>query len=114
MPLEAEFWNPSIPLPSKMREAIALFEQELARSNGRTMMPDSLGFVGMMERDSESLYDLLLATPENMDYESNSEGSCHSPRECNMLHLSEDGAAPAEDIEDNAYPIPCTSGNWLE
>ena len=45
----------------------------------------------MMERDLESIYDLLLATLENRDSKSNSEGSCHPLRECNMLHLSEDG-----------------------
>jgi hypothetical protein len=62
----------------------------------------------MMERDPESIYDLLLATPENMGSESDSEGSCYLLRECNMLHLSEDGAASTEDAEDDAYPIPCT------
>ena len=64
--------------------------------------------VGMMERDLESLYDLLMATPKNMDSKSNSEGSCPLMRECNMLHLSEDGAAMMEDAEDDAYPIPRT------
>ena len=90
-----------------MKDTITLFEQELARRNGRTTMPDSPEFVGMMERDPESLYDFLLDTPKNTNSEFDFEGSCHSPRECNMLHLSEDGAAPAEDVEDNAYPIPC-------
>jgi hypothetical protein len=93
-----------------MRDAIALFEQELARHNGRTMMPDSLGFVGMMERDLESLYDLLLATPENMDSKSDFEGSYPPLRECNMLYLLEDGATLAEDAEDDAYLIPRTLG----
>ena len=64
-----------------------LFEQELDRRNGRTTMPNSPGFVGMMEWDPESLYDLLLATPENRDSESDSEGSCPPLREYNMLHL---------------------------
>ena len=90
-----------------MRHMIALFERELTRHTNRTMTPKPSGFVWMMERDSESLNDLLLATLENTDSKSDFEGSCHSPRECNMLHLSEDGAAPAEDVEDNAYPIPC-------
>jgi hypothetical protein len=94
-----------------MRDAIALFEGELARHNGYSMMSESSGFMGMMERDLESLYDLLLATPENTDSESDSEGSYHPLRECNMLHLSEDGVAPAEDAEDDAYPIPCTPRN---
>jgi len=75
-----------------MRDTITLFEQELAWRNGRTTMLDSPGFVGMMERDSESLYDLLLATPKN------------------MLHLSEDGAASAKDAEYDAYLIPHTPG----
>ena len=74
------------------------------------MMAGSFGFVGMMEQDPESLYDLLLVTVENMDSKSNSEGSCHPLRECNMVHLSEDGAAPMEDVEDDAYPIPRTLG----
>ena len=78
------------------------------------MTPKFSRFVGMMEWDPESLYDLLLATPENMDSESDSEGSCHSQRECNMLHLSEDGAAPTEDAEDNASLIPCTLGEQAE
>ena len=72
------------------------------------MMLDSPGFMGMMERDLESLYDLLLATPEDMDSESDSEGSCPPPRECNMLHLLEDGAEPVEDMKDDAYLIPRT------
>ena len=63
-----------------MKDAIALFERELARHTGHTMMPESSRFVGMMERDLESLGDLLLATPKNTNSESNSEGSCHSPR----------------------------------
>ena len=70
-----------------MRDAIALFERELARRNGRTMMLDSPGFMGKMEWDPESLYDLLLATSETMDSESDSEGSCPPLREYNMLHL---------------------------
>jgi hypothetical protein len=64
----------------------------------------------MMERDLESLYDLLLATPENTNFESDSEGSCRLLRECNMLRLSEDGATLAKDAEDDAYPIPRTLG----
>ena len=72
------------------------------------MMPESSKFVGMMERDLEYIYDRLLATPENTDSESDSKGSCHPLSECNMLHLSEDGVAPAEDVEDDAYPIPHT------
>jgi hypothetical protein len=51
LPPEAEFWNPNTTLPSKMRDVIALFERELARSNGHTMTPASSGFVGMMEWD---------------------------------------------------------------
>ena len=87
-----------------------LFEQELARRNCHTTTPGSSRFVGMMERDPESIYELLLATPENTDSESDSEGSCHLLRECNMLHLSEDGVAPMEDVEDDAYPIPRRPG----
>ena len=68
---KAEFWNPNNALPSGMRDAITLFEQEMARRNGHVMTPGFFGFVGMMERDLESLYDLLLATPENIDSESN-------------------------------------------
>jgi hypothetical protein len=68
----------------------------------------------MMEREPESLYDLLLATPENMNSEFDSEGSCPLPRECNMLHLSEDGVAPVEDMEDDAYLIPHTLGEQAE
>jgi hypothetical protein len=64
--------------------------------------------MGMMERDLESLYDLLLATPENTDSEFDSEESYPLLRECNMLHLLENGAAPAEDAEDDAYQIPRT------
>jgi hypothetical protein len=92
-----------------MRDTIALFEWELARCNGRSMTLESSGFVGMMEWDLESIYDLLLVTTENTD-KSDSEGSCHPLRECNMLHLSEDGAALVEDAEDDAYLIPCTPG----
>jgi hypothetical protein len=62
----------------------------------------------MMEQDLESTYDLLLVTPENTHFESDSEGSCHPLRECNMLHLSKDGVALMEDAEDDAYLIPCT------
>jgi hypothetical protein len=78
------------------------------------MMLESSGFVGMMEQGPESIYDLLLATPENTDFESNFEGSCHPIRECNMLHLLEDGAAPVEDVEDDVYPIPRTPREQAE
>jgi hypothetical protein len=74
-----------------MRDAITLFERELARCNGHTMIGSSR-FVGMMERHPESIYNLLLMTPRNMDSESNSKRSYHRLRECNMLHLSEDRA----------------------
>ena len=97
-----------------MRDAIALFERELSRHTRCAMMPKSFGFVGMMEKNPNSLYDLLLATPKNMDSKSDFEGSYHSPRECNMLHLLEDGAASPEDIEDDTYLIPCTPGEWAE
>jgi hypothetical protein len=39
------------------------------------MMPCSSGFVGMMERDPESIYDLLLTTPGNTDFEFDSKGA---------------------------------------
>ena len=73
--------EPSTALPFEMRDAIALLERELARHNGRTMMLDSPGFMGMMERDLESFYDLLLVTPKSPDSESNSEGSLTPLRE---------------------------------
>jgi hypothetical protein len=62
----------------------------------------------MMEWDPESLYDLLPATPKNTDSEADSKGSCPPLRKCNMLHLLEDGVAPAEGAEDDAYLIPRT------
>ena len=68
-------------LPSEMRDTITLFERELARRNGHMMMPVSSSFVGMMEHDPKSIYDLLPMTLENTDYESDSEGSYHPLRE---------------------------------
>ena len=68
-------------LPSEMRDVIALFERQLARRNGHTMALASSGFVGMMEWDPEPVYDLLLATPKDMDSESDSKGSYHPLRE---------------------------------
>ena len=96
-----------------MRDAIVLFERELIGRDGRSMMPESSGFVGMMEQDPESIYDLL-ATPENTDTKSDFEGSNHPLRECNMLHLLEDGVASAEDAEDDAYLIPRTPREHAE
>ena len=58
-----------------MRDSIALFERELARRNGRTTTLDSPRFMGMMEWDPESLYNLLLATLENTNSEFDSEGA---------------------------------------
>jgi hypothetical protein len=91
-----------------MRDTITLFEREPARRNGHSTMLDSSRFLGMMEQDLESIYDLLLVTLENRHFESDSKESCHPLRECNMLHLSEDGVALMEDAEDDAYLIPCT------
>jgi hypothetical protein len=68
----------------------------------------------MMERDSEFIYDLLLATLENIDSKSDYKGSCHLLRECNVLHLSEDGVVLAEGAEDDTYPIPCTPREQAE
>ena len=59
-----------------MKDEIVIFEQELARHNGHTTMLGSSRFVGMMEQDLDSMYDLLLTTPENIDSKSNSKGSC--------------------------------------
>jgi hypothetical protein len=64
-----------------MRDAVTLFEQELARHNGHSATPSPFEFVGMMERDPESIYDLLLTTPRNTDSKSDFEGSCHLLRE---------------------------------
>jgi hypothetical protein len=97
-----------------MRDAITLFERELARCNGHTTTPGSSGFMGMMEREVKSFYDLLPTTPGNTDSESDSEGSYRSLRECNMLRLSEDGAAPAGGTEDDANPIRHTTGEQAE
>ena len=91
-----------------MRDVITLFERELARCNGHLTMPESSRFVGMMEQDPESIYDILLVAPENTDSESDSEGSYHLLRECNMLHLSEDGVVAIGSAKDDAYPIPHT------
>jgi hypothetical protein len=72
------------------------------------MMPNLSGFVGMMKQDPEFIYDLVLSTLGETNSKSDSEGSCHPVRECNMLHLSENGVAVAGGKEDDAYPIPCT------
>jgi hypothetical protein len=78
------------------------------------MMLGSSGYVGMMEWDPESVYDVLAMTPENIDFESIFEGSYHPLRECNMLHLSEDRAMAIEGVEDDTYPIPCTPRGQAE
>jgi hypothetical protein len=92
-----------------MRDAIMLFERELATHNGHAVMLGSSRFVGTtVEWDSEPIYDLLSMTLGNTDSESDSEGSCDPLRECNMLHPSEDGAAMVGGMEDDAYPIPHT------
>jgi hypothetical protein len=70
MPLEAEFWDPYIALPFGMRDATTLFEQEWARRDCCLMMPNLSGFVGMMEWDPESIYDLLESTPGDKDSKS--------------------------------------------
>ena len=87
-----------------------LFEQELARSNCRSMIPSLSRFMGMMERDIGSVYDLLPLTPDDPD----SKGSYHLVRQCNMLHLSKDGAVAVGGKEDDAYPIPRTPGEQAE
>ena len=97
MPPEAEFWDPCTALPSRIRDAVILFEQERARHNGRPAMPSPSRFVGMMERDPEFVYDLLPF---------DSEGSFHPVWESNILHLSESGAAIVGGGEGDAYPIP--------
>jgi hypothetical protein len=58
-----------------MRDMTALFERKLVRRNCHSMTLESFEFVGMMERDPESIYNLLLATPENTDSKSDSEGA---------------------------------------
>ena len=72
------------------------------------MMTDCTRFVDMMEQNPKSIYDLLQVTPDDMDSESDSEGSYHPLRECNMFHLWEDGVVLEEGIEDDAYLIPRT------
>ena len=111
---EAKFWNPSTVLPSEMREVITLFERELAKHDGQLTMPESSGFVGMMEQDPESIYDLLPMTPRNINFKTDCEGTYHPLRKCNMLHLSEDGAVAIGGTEDDAYPIPCTHRKQAE
>ena len=48
------------------------------------------------------------------DFESDTEGRCHPLRECNLLHLLEDGVAAVGGIEDDAYLIPPTLGEQAE
>ena len=64
------------------------------------MMPNHSEYIGMMERDPVSVYDLLPLTLDDIDSKSGSEGNCHLVRECNMLHHSEAGGE-----EDDTYPI---------
>ena len=49
-----------------------------------------------------------------MNSKSDSEGSCHPLRECNKLHLLEDGAVVVGGVEDNSYLIPCTPREQAE
>jgi hypothetical protein len=91
-----------------MRNAAMLFKPELTRSNRCSMMPNLSGFMGMVEQDPKSVYDLLLSTPGKTDSESDSEGSCHPVRKCNMLHLLDNGVAIAKGEEDDTYLIPRT------
>ena len=93
---------------------VTLFEQKLARRNGHAMTLGSFGFVGMMEWDLESMYDLQSMTLGNTDSESNFKGSYHPLRECNMLHLSEDGVVVAGGTEDDTYLIPRTPEEQAE
>jgi hypothetical protein len=91
-----------------MRDATTIFKQNLAKRSRFSSAPALLGFVGMEEWDPESIYDLLPSTLGDTDSESGSKGSCHPVRECNMLHLSRNGAAAAPGEEDDGYPIPRT------
>ena len=63
MPPEDIFLDSCTALPSGTKDMIALFERELAGQNGHTMTPSPSGFLGMMERDLKSVYDLLPMTP---------------------------------------------------
>jgi len=67
-----------------------------------------------MEQDSESIYDLPPSTSGKTNPKFDSKGSYHPVRECNMLHLSDNGVAAAEGGEDDAYLIPCTLGEQEE
>lgn len=58
-----------------MRDATTLFEQELPRRNRCSMMPNLFGFMGMVEWDLESIYNLLLSTLDDIDSKSGSEGT---------------------------------------
>jgi hypothetical protein len=104
MPPEAKFLDPCITLPLGMRDAVMLFQQELAKCNCCSMTPSLPRFVGMMEWDPESV----------TDSESRSEGSCHLVWECNMLHLLENGVAVVGGKEDDTYLIPRTLGEQVE
>jgi hypothetical protein len=96
-----------------MRDTAMLFEQELARRNCHISAPSLPRFVGMVEWDPESIYDLLPSTLGDMDSESSSEGSYHPVWGCNMLHLLGNGTAVGGE-KDNAYAIPCTPGEQAE
>jgi hypothetical protein len=93
-----------------MRDATTIFERKLAKRSRFSSVPALPGFVGMEEWDPEYIYDLLPSTPGDTDSESSSVGSCHPVRECNMLHLSRNGAAAAPGEEDDGYSIPRTPG----
>ena len=71
-----------------MRDAATLFKQELVKRNYRPMTPNLSRFVGMMERNLESIYDFPPSTSYDTDSEPGFKGSYHPMRECNMLHVS--------------------------
>ena len=78
------------------------------------MTPNLSRFVGVVEQDPESVCDLLPSTLDDTDSESESKGSYHLVRECNMLHLSENGATVGGGEEDDTYPIPRTPREQAE
>jgi hypothetical protein len=87
MPPERDFWDTSIPLPFRLRNAAALFEWELTEWKCRAS-PLYAQFVGMTNYAPTSVHDLLDEESSGLSSETVQHKDSHPSWQCNMVHVA--------------------------
>jgi hypothetical protein len=87
MPLENDFWDPSMPLPFALRNPATLFELEITEHK-RMALPPSAWFVKAADHAPTSVPDLLEGESCNSSSKSSPGEDSHPSWQCNIMQAA--------------------------